>query len=246
MLNSMRLNNLTIKLSILLGILFLQTGCGLPPNVNPNDPYFSPVRPPELVIRPQSEGSLYAQGYGLMLYGDMKARRVGDLLTVTLNENTQATKQNRNTQTKVTTLNTQPTSFLGSLIQFNTIPGLPPLASNFHNNVSVNGNANESFAGQGQAVQNNQLAGNISVVVSEVLANGNLVVKGEKWVTINTGDEYIRLTGIVRPADIDDNNVITSDKVADARISYSGKGNFANSSFMGWLSNIVFHYLWPI
>jgi flagellar L-ring protein precursor FlgH len=235
-----------LQYGFLSALTLLQSGCGFPPIVHPNDPYFTPVRPPEIVIRPQSEGSLYAQGYGLALYGDLKARRVGDVLTVVLNENTNATKNNKNTQTKVTTLNVQPTSFLGSLIQFNTIPGLPPLASNIHNNISMNGNANDSFAGSGQAIQNNQLTGSISVVVSEVLPNGNLVVKGEKWVTINTGDEYVRLTGIVRPSDITDENTVTSAQVADARISYSGKGNFQNSSFMGWLSNIAFSWLWPI
>ena len=99
--------------------------------------------------------------------------------------------------------------------------------------------AKRDFKGEGAANQSNSLSGNISVTVVEVLPNGNLNVRGEKRVTLNQGDEYIRLSGIVRPVDIDSANTITSDKVADVTIMYIGEGAMADASKMGWLSRII-------
>lgn len=96
----------------------------------------------------------------------------------------------------------------------------------------------KEFTGQGAADQSNSLTGNISVTVIDVLPNGNLSVRGEKRVTLNQGDEFIRLSGIVRPVDINSSNIITSDKVADVTIMYVGEGAMADASKMGWLTRI--------
>jgi len=74
------------------------------------------------------------------------------------------------------------------------------------------------------------------VTVVEVLANGNLVVQGEKWININQGEEYIRLRGIVRPSDISPDNTIASVRVANAQIQYSGDGSLADANEQGWLA----------
>ncbi|MCV5919962.1 flagellar basal body L-ring protein FlgH, partial [Escherichia coli] len=74
------------------------------------------------------------------------------------------------------------------------------------------------------AKQSNSISGYITVEVIEVLANGNLVIRGEKWMTLNTGDEYIRLSGTIRPDDINFDNTIASNRVSNARIQYSGTG----------------------
>ena len=97
----------------------------------------------------------------------------------------------------------------------------------------------KEFTGKGAADQSNSLSGNISVTVVDVLPNGNLNVRGEKRVTLNQGDEFIRLSGIVRPVDINSSNIITSDKVADVTIMYVGEGAMADASKMGWLARIV-------
>jgi flagellar L-ring protein precursor FlgH len=103
----------------------------------------------------------------------------------------------------------------------------------------------KDFNGEGEANQSNSLIGDISVTVTELLPNGNLKVRGEKRVTLNQGDEYIRLSGIVRPVDIDANNTIASDKVADATIMYTGEGAMADASKMGWLSRIIYSPWFP-
>jgi flagellar L-ring protein precursor FlgH len=105
--------------------------------------------------------------------------------------------------------------------------------------------SNHSFEGKGSSDQNNSLQGDISVTVVEVLPNGSLKVRGEKRVTLNRGDEFIRLSGIVRPVDIDASNVIPSTKVADATIMYTGEGELADANRMGWLSRLFMSVLFP-
>lgn len=96
--------------------------------------------------------------------------------------------------------------------------------------------AGREFGGQGDSSQSNRLTGFITVTVIERLPNGNLVVAGEKQLTLNQGDETVRVSGVVRPSDISTNNVVPSFKVADAEITYGGKGFVADSNKMGWLA----------
>jgi flagellar L-ring protein precursor FlgH len=85
----------------------------------------------------------------------------------------------------------------------------------------------------------------VTVTVAQVLPNGNLVVQGEKWITINHGDEFIRIRGIVRPMDIGPDNSVPSTKVADAQILYSGKGSMARAQRPGWLTEFFLSPLMP-
>ena len=119
--------------------------------------------------------------------------------------------------------------------------------------VTINGkafqfgiNQNSEFTGESLADQSNSLSGDISVHVLRVLPNGNLMIRGEKWLTLNNGDEYIRLTGIIRPKDISTNNTIISTKVANARIQYSGTGSFADANEQGWLTKFFNSAWWPL
>ena len=99
--------------------------------------------------------------------------------------------------------------------------------------------------GDAEANQSNSLSGSITVTVAEVLPNGILAVRGEKWITLNTGDELVRISGLVRSEDISQYNTVLSTRVADARITYSGTGAFANASQPGWLSQFFLSPLWP-
>ncbi len=83
------------------------------------------------------------------------------------------------------------------------------------------------------------------MTVAQVLANGNMVVQGEKWVKINQGNEYVQLSGIVRPRDIRPDNSVTSDRVANARISYGGTGQINNANAQGWLARFIWSPLFP-
>ncbi|TPH17217.1 flagellar basal body L-ring protein FlgH [Litorilituus lipolyticus] len=201
----------------------------------PDDPDFAPIMPEaeEEAIVPS--GSLFNQHYVNNIYSDSKAHRVGDIISVILSENTQA-KKNAKTELKKE-----------NEFELGAVSGLGG------NPVTVNGKAlqfgleqDSAFKGDSKADQGNSLSGNISVHVLRVLPNGNLMIRGEKWITLNNGDEYIRLTGVIRSKDINSNNTIQSTKVANARIQYAGTGTFADVNEQGWLTKFFSGAWWPI
>ena len=162
------------------------------------------------------------------MFEDQTAKRVGDILTITLLEKTQAKKDDDFSTQKDTTMSVTAPTLFGMAAKVLT-----------GNDVTTTLESKKAFTGKGAADQSNSLSGNISVTVVELLPNGNLSVRGEKRVTLNQGDEFIRLSGIVRPVDINSTNIITSDKVADVTIMYVGEGSMADASKMGWLARIV-------
>ncbi|NAX33874.1 flagellar basal body L-ring protein FlgH, partial [Vibrio sp. V29_P1S30P107] len=95
---------------------------------------------------------------------------------------------------------------------------------------------NNKFSGSAEANQSNSIKGSITVEVIDVLTNGNLVIRGEKWLMLNTGDEYIRLSGTIRPDDIDAENTIASNRISNARIQYSGTGTNQDMQEPGFLA----------
>jgi flagellar L-ring protein precursor FlgH len=206
---------------MLVGVLL--SGCGLiPAKDHQPEPVVARVLPPPT---PRTEGAIYQAGQQMELFSDLKARRVGDLLTITLNEVTAATKSAITKTTKTTAVaNTAPTVFGQSL----TLHGAPLLSNTL--------NGADSFDGEGSSTQGNSLAGSLTVTVVAVQPNGNLVVQGDKTLKLNQGDEFVHISGVIRTADIATNNTVTSDKLADAKISYSGKGVVDSSNRMGWLA----------
>ncbi|KAF1017192.1 MAG: Flagellar L-ring protein [Stenotrophomonas maltophilia] len=197
-------------------------------------PAMAPLEP----ISPQqaqaTAGAIYAAGPGLQLYGDRRARDVGDLLTITLLENTTA-QTNANTATnKESTLNIGSPSLFGAPV---TVGGRDVL--------SATANGKRGFAGKGNSAQSNRLQGNVTVTVIQRMPNGNLVVQGQKNLRLNQGDELVQVQGIVRPADISLDNTVPSSRVAEARIVYGGRGPVAQSNAMGWLSRFFNSALSP-
>jgi len=192
------------------------------------DPAFAPVAPADLRPPVQSSGSIYQAGYDMRLFEDHTAKRVGDILTITLQEKTKAIKSANLETKKDTAMSAEVPSIFG--IAASALTG---------QKIKTTLASKKEFNGEGDADQSNSLTGNISVTVVEVLPNGNLSVRGEKRVTLNQGDEFIRLSGIVRPVDINASNIVTSDKVADVTIMYIGEGAVADSSKMGWMARIL-------
>jgi len=194
----------------------------LPGKDHKSDTVVPRVLPPPT---PRTDGAIYQAGQEMALFSDLKARRVGDVLTIVLNESTAASKSATTKTTKSSAVtDTGPTLFGRSI----TTKGVPVL------DTTLSGATN--FDGEGSSSQGNSLIGSLTVTVVEVQANGNLVVQGDKALRLNQGDETIHVSGVVRPADVSTNNTVTSDRVADAHISYSGKGVIANSNRMGWLT----------
>lgn len=218
-----------VFLIALMAVLF--AGCDTLPK---RDPDFAPVQPADLRPPLQSNGAIYQSGYDMRLFEDYSARRVGDILTIKLTESTASKKKADSSESKQSNVSvTAPTLF-----------GMASKAVLGHS-LETEFNANRTFQGQGDAQQSNSLTGNISVTVVEVLPNGNLKVRGEKRVTLNDGDEFVRVSGIVRPIDIDTTNSLLSSKLADATIMYTGEGAAADTSKVGWIGRILLSPLFP-
>ncbi|WP_447945059.1 flagellar basal body L-ring protein FlgH [Stenotrophomonas indicatrix] len=208
-------------------------GCVIAGDVRPY-PTMAPLQP---IMPPQAEptaGAIYAAGPTLQLYSDRRARDVGDLLTITLLENTTAQTSANTATNKESNLSLGTPSILGAPV---TLGGKDIL--------SATAKGARDFTGKGNSAQSNRLQGNVTVTVVQRLPNGNLVVQGQKNLRLNQGDELVQVQGIVRPGDISADNTVPSSRVAEARIVYGGRGPVAQSNAMGWLSRFFNSGLTP-
>ncbi|MFM6852937.1 MAG: flagellar basal body L-ring protein FlgH [Sphingopyxis sp.] len=175
-----------------------------------------PVAPPPAA----PNGAIFqvTQGYAALTTG-MRAAAVGDILTIVLSERMQGNVS--------TTSGTDRNGSIGL-----TPPTTGPLAVLGATDASMGGA--QQFAGRGQSAQSNALSGEISVTVAQIFPNGTMLVRGEKALRINRGNELVRVSGIVRSADISADNRVLSTRIADARIDYTGRGEIARASRQGW------------
>ena len=190
------------------------------------DPAWAPIHPKE---KPEhyaaATGSLFNTDHAQDMYDDTKPRGLGDIVTVTLAENTKAAKSADAELSKSNDSSMDPLQVGGQELQMGG-------QYNFSYELSNDNN----FTGNTSANQSNSLSGSITVEVVEVLSNGNLLIRGEKWLTLNTGDEYIRLSGTIRPDDIAFDNTIASTRISNARIQYSGTGDQQDMQEPGFLA----------
>jgi flagellar L-ring protein FlgH len=176
-------------------------------------------------VAPPSNGAIYQVGRDVDLFENPIARHVGDVVTIVLNEATNAQKS-ATTKTQKSTNDTLPgMSLFGSPV---TIHGASVLSGTL--------NDASKFDGEGNSAQSNSLTGYITTTVARVLPNGNLYIKGEKKIWINQGQENVVLSGVIRPVDLAPDNTISSSRVANARITYGGKGAINDANTAGWLS----------
>lgn len=203
--------------------LLTLAGCAGMPS-NRDDGQWAATAPMQPQAVPAADGSIYHDSQNMELFSDPRAHRVGDILTVVLQESTQASKKATTTTKKTDKTALDAPTILGKGLTLNGNPA------------SIGLNGDRSFSGDGSSSQSNQLSGQITVTVAQRLTNGNLIIRGEKWLTINQGQELVRISGIVRPQDINPDNSVSSSRVADARIAYTGRGSLADANTQGWLS----------
>lgn len=217
-----------------IGLVMLLNACSVMTREHPvpDDPSYAPVPASALRSGEMVTGSIYQVSRNFSMYGDQVALNIGDILTVTLQENTSSSKSADTSYDKDDEVTFNEATILGNVIQKH---GLSLL---------TNPSFERAFDGKASSDQSNSLSGSISVTVSEVLPNGVLRIQGEKWLRLNQGDEYIRLTGLVRPQDISTDNTVPSSKVADARIAYGGTGEFDDVNRQGWLSRFFNSEWW--
>lgn len=164
-------------------------------------------------------GGIYTASSGGIFASDRRATRVGDILTVQFVERFQASKSQSASGSR------------GNDFSLD-MPDVLPLGLD---SGALDAGTEQSYEGRGQAQQSNSLTGRLSVQVVRVLPGGMLEIMGQKRLTLNQGNEYIRLTGVVRPEDISADNVVQSDRIAHAMIKYVGAGTTHDTSRPGWL-----------
>lgn len=221
-----------MKKQLVIGLfVLLLAGCESPALlVHKDDAAFAP---PEDYAMPSTQiqgGGLYNGGYNWSLVQDRRAYRVGDILTVKLDESTQASKQARTNFGKKNDVSI----------------GIPEAFGHSVDKLSGSIDGSRNFNGNATSQQQNSLRGAITVAVYKVLPNGVLAIRGEKWLTLNQGDEYMRVTGLVRAEDVERDNSVSSQRIANARISYAGRGALSDSNSAGWLTRFFNHPLFPI
>ena len=183
---------------------------------------------PEAEPRQVMDGSLFDAAYSTNLFVDQMAYRVGDILTINLDERTRSSYNSGTSFDK----------------QSGTSMPIPIFWGRSGEETSLGMNRN--FSGSGSSSQDNMLDGSITVSVINVLPNGALYVRGEKLIRLNQGDEFIRISGILRPEDISPDNTISSQRLANARIAYSGEGTLGNANEAGWLTEFFNDPLFPM
>lgn len=218
-------------------------GCASQPNLMPTAE-FAPVQPIPDVVPKLVTGSIFANGQDL--FGDLRSYqpseiKVGDLITVLLNETTQASRTSamstsRESSNDVIGANQRDT--IGA-----SVIDVIGSGATFFSDLNTAG-ANITSEGSGTAGQQASLTGSISAMVVEVLSNGNLVIIGEKQLALTEGTEFIRIKGIIRPADIQPDNTILSQRIAHAQIAYRGTGSLASASKPSW-GNRLLYKIWP-
>lgn len=204
-------------LAAVIGIVML-AGCATPAQVAMRDDDDDHM-PLQRMARGGVSGGVFTADT-VSLTSDSRAYRVGDAVTVILQETTQASKRAGTSISKGSSIGISPLAALGKV----------------YDKAAVDITADRDFQGDATSTQQNALSGSLTVIVQEVLPNGLLRVAGEKNLMLNQGEEFVRLKGFVRAADVDADNRVSSLRVANARIAYSARGALAEANQPGWLT----------
>jgi flagellar L-ring protein FlgH len=217
----------------ILSLAVLGTGCSvIPPQPLAHSPDFAPVYPQVKDRQPLATGAIYQGRASDNFFGRGRHYQVGDVITVLLNESTQAARTQNNSLSRKSSNDVVP---LGIQNKMKTFPGLA--------GVNLLGGTIEN-TGAGTADQKASLEGSVAVTVIDVLANGNLVLRGEKQLALTEGTEVIQVVGVIRPEDVAPNNTVQSRRLANAQITYRGTGDLASATRPGWGTSTLLK-LWP-
>ena len=231
------MNAMLSKRFLLVGSALLASclaGCNvMPPQAMTHSPQFEPVYPLKQVQASTATGAIYVGRQSDSWFGKGRNFQVGDVITVLLNESTQAAR-----------------SQVGSISRNSTndmlSPGLAVLGNKLGGLMKGTdfSKTDISNKGTGTADQTASLTGSVAVSVVEVMPNGNLVLRGEKQLALTEGSEVIQVAGIIRPDDVAPNNTVQSRRLANAQIAYRGSGDLANATRAGWGTSLM-HKFWP-
>ncbi len=224
------------KILSLLAVVAGLQACAHPDPMLPaltSSPDSAPVYP---LVQDQTKpatGGIYGNRQSDAWFGRGRNYQVGDLITVILNESTQAARS-QGTDISKDASNTALPAGISKFIAGSTSP---------FSGVDLNASTTKS-TGKGTADQKASLSGSITVTVIEILANGNMVVRGEKKLGLSEGTEVIQVSGVIRPNDVGPNGTVNSLRLANAQIAYRGSGDLASASKPGWGTTALMKF-WP-
>lgn len=199
----------------------------------PKFPYYEPQKP--------AEGSLWSELAQITLYPDNRARKIGDIVVVRVEEDPEAAL-NAKTEADRSSKVGASLKYLG--IMKSLAASNPNLAQDPGNEDLIAAALSTGHAGDGTSNRTGHVKAYVSAVVVKAFPNGNLYINGKREIKVNHETQYIVVAGIIRPQDISTTNEISSIKVADARISYSGIGVIADKQRPGWGTRLL-DYVWP-
>jgi len=220
----------------LLGSVFVLIGCAASQveHLRPES-----VVPTQIAKTQPATGSIWSgENANNLIFSDKKARYINDIVTIIISETAAGGNKASTNTSRDTNSSAAITSFLGidnSLLGRN---------ANMGGEISLGGTSNNSLKGAGDTSRNSTLEARITARVLKVLDNGNMMIEGKRQLTVNAEDQFIVISGIIRPEDITTENTIASQYVADARIVYTGKGVINDKMRPGWLTRIV-DWVWP-
>jgi flagellar L-ring protein precursor FlgH len=186
-----------------------------------------------------SEGSLWTDAGSTKLFGDMRASEIGDLVTVRISEKPTGKLSAKTETSRDSSVDAGIDDLLGYMKALQAKN--PP---NFDRKSMFKASFKPSFVGEGKNNRQGEVEAYVTARVVQVLPNGHLRILGKQEIRVNNETQYIALSGIIRPEDIDTNNEIQSAYIADARIAYSGKGVIADKQRPGWLTRVLDN-AWP-
>ncbi|MDR1606856.1 MAG: flagellar basal body L-ring protein FlgH [Deltaproteobacteria bacterium] len=200
-----------------------------------NNPPVEVYAPPAI----KTEGSLFNEDSRPDFFSDLKAQRVGDIITINIVETSKASKQANTATSRSNRVNSTVNSLFG-LEQPGVLP--TPGGINLMNGLDVS--SSNAFSGSGSTSRNENITAKISARIIQVLPNRNLVIRGSQEILVNNEKQYITVQGVIRPADVATDNSVLSTYLADARIEYTGQGDITNRQREGWLTRLVGN-IWP-
>lgn len=211
-----------------LAVVLTLAGCGTTPSSIVQQP--TTARPPAAPVQAAGNGAIFQVASYTPLFEDRRARHVGDVLTIVINEKTQAGKKAASSGEKTGAVN----SSIGAIAKL-------PLKT--FQGVGVKADSSSTYDDKSAIDSSNLFTGTITVTVTEVLPNGNLAVAGEKQIALDKSTEYIRLSGVVQPDAIEAGNTVSSAKVADARIEYRSSAKFDSAEVASWLARFFLSFI---
>lgn len=226
------------KRTIGIVMVLLLSGCVASQHAIKDDMY-NQMKPAPVVQPTAAPGSLWrGESNQNMLYADNKATYINDIITITIDETSTAQNSATTNTSRASSSDSKVTAMLGidnSILRMNPTMGTQ---------IAAGGSSSSAMKGAGDTNRGNRLSLKIAGRVVKKLDNGNLLIEGRKQVTINSEDQYIVITGIIRPQDVSADNYVDSKNIADARIIYTGAGVVAEKQNPGWGTRVL-DYIWP-